>query len=754
MQSKGTAQNRITNKITNPAFLNKTPPNNSIKSSQIHNTSSINTLSSKTILQKVRSARLSSIINLSNMNLEILPPEIFDENLKFNDLDWWQMVDIKKIDASNNKLNSDNPDSDFSILPSLNYLKFSFNNFSWIPISIFQLKNLKYLDFSNNKLVHLHKEIGTLFSLVDLNLSNNLLLEIPREIQNLKELEILNLSNNKLQEIPNNFIKLKRLDLSENLIKGEFNILANNLEELILFKNKINAIDLSNLENLVYLDIHNNFLSEFEKIPNSNKFDTIVLGFNKLVKICNLKNAPKISVLDLNNNKLENLSEEIFYLKELKTLNLMNNSINDLPPQLCFLKNLVRINLEGNPLKKLNSRVRSSNAENIKTYLRSRLTDEDMKKLNEDLLKEEFLDTNYNSNKNNISLASCIQNNSLKMNNLEISEIPFEQFRKFLNIKFLVSLDFSDNKITNLEGFRDLVINNQFTELKEIKFSSNLISDIPEFFLNFNNLRIIDLKGNNLSTFFDFNNETFGEMMQEYKIMKIFPNLNYLDLSINKLKKIPGIVRNLKNLSILLLANNSITDTNDLNFNNDQNFASPYESQLDTLDLGNNKIEKLGDKMYKFMPNLKTLNLENNAIKVIPTDLCLLQNLNKLNLNGNPIKMLRSNILLGGTKIILEYLQKMHKFDEEDIAHQQRVKNRVQDNSTWNSNKESNKSNNFNSNKQSENMLVDDSNEIEKINIEILEVESELLGNLPIYKRTELRKKLNALIRFRANLMK
>ena len=46
-------------------------------------------------------------------------------------------------------------------------------------------------------------------------------------------------------------------------------------------------------------------------MPKSEKLDQILLAFNQLKKVGNLERAPNLSVLDLHNNKLDNLPESI-----------------------------------------------------------------------------------------------------------------------------------------------------------------------------------------------------------------------------------------------------------------------------------------------------------------------------------------------------------------------------------------------------------------------------------------------------------
>lgn len=800
MQSR-TPSSNLSNRITNPNF--KTPPTTTKLNNNVVHTHSVNSQANKSLIQKVKSARLTSIINLSNMNLDVLPKEIFDESLKFDDINWWDMVEIKKIDASNNKLTSESFQKEsqlynFNLLPSLNYVKFSFNLFKSMPDTIFSLINLKYIDFSNNKIYFINPFIKHLKCLVEINLSNNLLTSIPEEIGFLTELEVLNFCFNKINIIPNiigNLKKLKRLDLSENLltfIPIEINYL-NLLEELILFKNKIvsdnkNSINLEGLINLKYLDIHNNFFFEFTGVPKSQKLDTLIIGYNKLDKIDNLNSSPNLTVLDLNNNKLEYFPMEILELQQLKTLNLMNNSLNDIPPRLCFLKNLVRINLEGNPLKKLNSKVRSSNAENLKAYLKTRINEDDIKNImkNSEICMDVEVEldlcsglpgqgkscfgNNFPGGKNrenNNYILSYLHNGILNMNNMNIEEIPVEDILKGVeslkstfsyNINnyenknkeasALSSIDYSFNRIKNLEIFCKY-IPNFISDLKEIKLSTNFIKFFPSAFLSLKNLKTIDLKNNQISSFLDIEDGTMinyeGNNLYENENMGILPNLEYLDLSINKFKEIPTILRHFCNLNVFLISNNQIADLNSL--------SQTEYTHLDTLDLGSNKISILKDKLYRNFPNLKILNVENNEIKIIPTDICLLQQINKFNLSGNPIKTLRSNLISGGTKMILEYLRKMHKFDSEDFAFEKKYS------AFGNPTKEIKSSNTIIANEEvlsKPKFIPKQKSELDQVNEEILAVESELTSNpnMPMFQKTDLRKKLTSLIRLRANLMK
>jgi Leucine-rich repeat (LRR) protein len=92
-------------------------------------------------------------------------------------------------------------------------------------------------------------------------------------------------------------------------------------------------------------------LTNFDSVPNAKKLDQILLAFNQLTGISNLERCPNLSVLDLHNNKMENLPDTITSLFHLKTLKISYNNLSDINPKLALIDSLVRISIEGNPLK-------------------------------------------------------------------------------------------------------------------------------------------------------------------------------------------------------------------------------------------------------------------------------------------------------------------------------------------------------------------------------------------------------------------
>lgn len=677
------------------------------------------------------------------MTLSHLPLEIFEDDLKFDDINWWEIVDITKIDASNNMISdsflplTEEKSLSFNNIPALNFLKFTNNNFFTIPSSILSLSNLKYLDFTSNKINQIPFDIGKLSALVEFNCGKNNILSIPNEIGYCKNLEVIDLCCNLIKHFPSSIsscIKLKRINMNENQIEilDLYNFIK--CEEIHFNKNKIkqiNAEHVSQVEsvnrdyynNLVFLDLHNNQITDIS-IPFCPKLDSLILGYNKIVNIHNIYNSQNLTVLDINNNKLDNLPVEIIVLTKLKTLNIQNNNINDIYPLISSLSNLVRINLEGNPLKKFNNKIRSANAEQLKAYLKTRLTNEDISLANSiitsckekyrkyshiddieikmDIDNELSHDITGGNREQQVNYHNYFHNNTLKLTQLKLPHFPIEAMTIPL-INKIVNIDLSNNSLNSLISLNPIL----FPSLTAINISFNSITTIIPLeqnnksllerniflknFFSLPNLRTLELKSNKIANFLEnininqfvtktqlqekkntynfytnnknsvFNNEE-NEEKQDLKInfaMGICTSLEYLDLSVNLLSYIPNLIVNLVSLKTLILSNNNISQLDNV-FNINNKF--PF---LQSIDLSSNRLEAMISKMYLITPNLCTLILDNNAIKLIPTDLALLQ-LKKLTVSGNPLKQIRMNIIQGGTSVLNDYLLKMHPFTNEE----------------------------------------------------------------------------------------
>lgn len=77
------------------------------------------------------------------------------------------------------------------------------------------------------------------------------------------------------------------------------------------------------------------------------------------------------------------------------------------------------------------------------------------------------------------------------------------------------------------------------------------------------------------------------------------------------------------------------------------------------LDVSNNKISELSDQVAYHQPLLSHLNLENNALTKLPTQLGFMP-FKTLKIDGNPIKLIKRTVIEKGTASILDYLKSRH----------------------------------------------------------------------------------------------
>ena len=77
---------------------------------------------------------------------------------------------------------------------------------------------------------------------------------------------------------------------------------------------------------------------------------------------------------------------------------------------------------------------------------------------------------------------------------------------------------------------------------------------------------------------------------------------------------------------------------------------------LTVLILNDNKIKKISSNVVK-LKNLKTLDLSNNDLPDLPSELGFLNGLVRMQIEGNPLKAIRQNVRVSGTNNLKNYLR-------------------------------------------------------------------------------------------------
>lgn len=511
-------------------------------------------------------------LDLSSNVLQKLPPAIkmFEDLTVFNlqdnclmelPIEVGNLTKLTKLNLCRNKL---------TILPKelyklteLKQLLIAHNNLEVLTDDLGDLIMLEQLDLSYNNLTNLPPGLGFLARLVEVNVSYNKLTELPPEITGLRVLTKLDVTNNNLKMLPN-FCEMRKLQL--------LHAQHNDIEELP---------DFTGCEGLQQLHLGNNFIEIIDK------------------DFC--ENMTHLKILDLKDNKIDNLPDEIAMCQNLIRLDLTNNALELLPNTLSLLPHLQNLQVEGNKLKQIRSDIIKGGTSRILKHLREKF---DMENNSPELhIKENYPSLNIYTFPDRYIMSHC---RSLSLGMQELNAIPQRVFEDAKTAEVTV-VDLCKNKFTSIpEGLQ--LITSQLTELN---LSSNLLKTVPEFIADCVKLQFLDVSKNSLSD--------LPHSLCHLKWMREIVIAN------NRFGKIPECIYEMEGLEILNASDNQISD---IRVN------------------GLTKLKKLA-----------VLQLANNSINYVPPELGNLKQLRCLELTGNSFRQPRYAILEQGTESILAYLR-------------------------------------------------------------------------------------------------
>jgi len=245
--------------------------------------------------------------------------------------------------------------------------------------------SLQSLDFSDNRILSIHFAIS-LPKLVTCDLSYNRLTSFPQFLKECRgNLNHLNLNRNQLTTLPDlELIGLTYLELKKNRLTTLGTLYLPNLTVLDLSSNNLtnlNDVNLNFLERLIDISLDKNGLTQFpESLFDLTALEDLNLKSNQITVLPReITRLQKLENLFLGNNQLRFLPTEVSLLTRLDKLwvednlleridifppnvtviNLANNKLNQLPDQIGDLHSLEELNVESNQLTTLPFSIRT-----------------------------------------------------------------------------------------------------------------------------------------------------------------------------------------------------------------------------------------------------------------------------------------------------------------------------------------------------------------------------------------------------------
>ena len=417
--------------------------------------------------------------------------------------------------------------------------------------------NVQIIDISHNKLHDIARDFSEITNnLLLLSASWNLISHIsPSVFTHMANLEVVQLDNNRIFRIPRDIFhyntKITTLSLSHNYIKDIHENLFSELENLNFLRLETMVLDDHIWKGLAHLkELKALFLSNNSHITNVSK--TVIQNFTKL------------QILDISGNNITCISNGTFEKqKEMRLLNISENNLQTLyNDSFNGLSNLTTLDLKHNdiihiqhdallPLTSLRTLNLSFNHMQEAPYLPVSIWGLDLR--HNDI-------TSVGSN----SFSGLVNLKGINMRNNKVKTLPKNVFNTNKNLQLL---DLSHNSITKIE-YQSFPEN---SPLEVLILNHNKIDDIVTSFAPtyFSNLRVLDLKYNVI------------KRLMPPMVGGLFPSsVEELFLSWNEISVLGGFIFKLPNLRVVDLKGNNISAMSNLVLKPYPNKISPVTFYL------------------------------------------------------------------------------------------------------------------------------------------------------------------------------
>lgn len=247
-------------------------------------------------------------------------------------------------------------------------------------------------------------------------------------------------------------------------------------------------------------------------------------------------NVKALTLLNLSNNVICDVSSKIETYLDLTTLLLHHNVLTNLPKEIGTLQNLTHFDVSYNELKELPKEL--FELTNLTKFNASHNKLEGIDVGLSDLVMLQSLDLSYNQLKEiPDGIGFLVRLETLNLSNNKLRELPPD----IVGMRHLVRLDVTNNELTKLPDAM-----NELGKLDSIAAQNNKIKELP-IVNGAINLKELFLAGNEISDI-------------SLNFCENFSSLLVLDLRDNKITVIPEEISNLSKLTRLDLTNNGVSE--------------------------------------------------------------------------------------------------------------------------------------------------------------------------------------------------
>ncbi|CAJ2504763.1 Uu.00g121570.m01.CDS01 [Anthostomella pinea] len=255
-----------------------------------------------------------------------------------------------------------------------------------LPMGLRRLQQLTLLNLASNKLTNNCLEvISQCTALRDLKLGNNLLYGALEDCFVLENLEILDVHGNNLSALPSGIGNMKRLrilNLDENAFESlPFDQLSKlPLTELLVRKNKLSGTliesGVQSLPQLQLLDCSSNQLTylvspDVAQPLSLPSLHQLTVSMNRLKSLPDMSSWTSILTINAEDNSIAALPDGFTTCETLRHAGFSSNDIRTIPPDIAHMDGLAMLRLTGNPLR--DKKFTSLTTEELKDALAARL---------------------------------------------------------------------------------------------------------------------------------------------------------------------------------------------------------------------------------------------------------------------------------------------------------------------------------------------------------------------------------------------